>query len=59
MLPISALPSSRVVWTIYIAVAAVSVATHAAHAWLTEYRRTRRRINARLHRLSVGGPGRW
>ena len=58
MLPFSSLPSSRVVWTIYLAVVAVSVLTHAAHAWLTEYRHTHRRIDARLQRLAPPGPAR-
>lgn len=59
MLPISALPSSGTIWTVYVSVAAVSVMTHAAHAWLATRRRDHRRINTRLQRLAAEGGGRW
>jgi hypothetical protein len=58
MLPFSSLPSSGVIWTVYVSVAAVSVMTHAAHCYLAEYRHHRRMINTRLQRLAAGG-GRW
>jgi hypothetical protein len=52
-------PTSGAVWGAFLTLQLVGLGCQLVHHRLVTYRRTRRRINTRLQRLSTKGGGAW